>query len=400
MYKHFYRRYRVCPACCRADSVDFQGTAKRYCQQCACFQAVEQFNGKRRSCIKALERHRNPHRTDGMDIADNSAEAGHGSARPGASKPGSQPGVAAADAAGGQPCTQLAKDGDAAAGGRLAAVDSSGSGSAVVQLSRPKEGLAAWGVTGGARCGPEEREGSAGLAWCTAAGCADSSNGSSTDSSMEPCQPNQKADVQLAPAQWQGGNSCPQASACRELPDTLRGVPGAAAGASMDVDMESCGAGQLQREQPPATCSRFARMSAAAAQRSLASSSSTGCVLAAQPTGQPPSAALSRASSNLALVLPAAPVPAHTLPQSVPQPCQPQPSLPPAGLQPLLRQPCDEPAAMRFVPISAIGSQANLEAAAGRSWMASALAPLHHPFAFSTSPVAFEEWLLNVFPGW
>ncbi|KAL4451266.1 hypothetical protein ABPG77_009338 [Micractinium sp. CCAP 211/92] len=61
----FYRRYRVCKQHSKAAAVQLPAGPARFCQQCARFHAVSEFEEQRRSCRAALERHRSKRRTSG-----------------------------------------------------------------------------------------------------------------------------------------------------------------------------------------------------------------------------------------------------------------------------------------------------------------------------------------------
>jgi len=56
--KVYNQRCRVCQEHLLAGVVDFQGSEKRFCQQCARFHAVDEFDGAKRSCRVRLERHK------------------------------------------------------------------------------------------------------------------------------------------------------------------------------------------------------------------------------------------------------------------------------------------------------------------------------------------------------
>ncbi|KAL4420832.1 hypothetical protein ABPG75_010488 [Micractinium tetrahymenae] len=63
--KNYYRRYRVCRGHCTSPSVQLGGTQQRFCQQCARFQGISEFDGARRSCRAALARHRTKRHSSG-----------------------------------------------------------------------------------------------------------------------------------------------------------------------------------------------------------------------------------------------------------------------------------------------------------------------------------------------
>ena len=50
-------RVKVCLAHRRAEEVDFEGVASRYCQQCTKFHPLIEFDGKKRGCRRRLEGH-------------------------------------------------------------------------------------------------------------------------------------------------------------------------------------------------------------------------------------------------------------------------------------------------------------------------------------------------------
>uniref|UniRef100_A0A2P2PK15 Uncharacterized protein MANES_03G189400 n=1 Tax=Rhizophora mucronata TaxID=61149 RepID=A0A2P2PK15_RHIMU len=55
--KGYHKRHRVCLRCANASSVTLDGVTKRYCQQCAKFHMLSDFDGDKRSCRRKLERH-------------------------------------------------------------------------------------------------------------------------------------------------------------------------------------------------------------------------------------------------------------------------------------------------------------------------------------------------------
>ncbi|PSC71709.1 squamosa promoter-binding 9 [Micractinium conductrix] len=61
----FYRRYRVCKSHSQSPSLLVAGIQQRFCQQCARFHPIEDFEPERRSCKAALERHRSKRRSSG-----------------------------------------------------------------------------------------------------------------------------------------------------------------------------------------------------------------------------------------------------------------------------------------------------------------------------------------------
>ena len=56
--KVYNQRCRVCQEHLVAPIVDFRGTARRFCQQCARFHDLTEFDGNKRSCRVRLERHK------------------------------------------------------------------------------------------------------------------------------------------------------------------------------------------------------------------------------------------------------------------------------------------------------------------------------------------------------
>ncbi|KAL4420829.1 hypothetical protein ABPG75_010485 [Micractinium tetrahymenae] len=62
----FYRRYRVCKQHSMEATVQLAAGLARFCQQCARFHNVSEFDEQRRSCRNALARHRRKRRSSGM----------------------------------------------------------------------------------------------------------------------------------------------------------------------------------------------------------------------------------------------------------------------------------------------------------------------------------------------
>lgn len=54
----YNRRYKMCEACMRKDSVHVDGAEVRFCQQCSCLHRLSEFDGLRRSCRQQLDRHK------------------------------------------------------------------------------------------------------------------------------------------------------------------------------------------------------------------------------------------------------------------------------------------------------------------------------------------------------
>ncbi|PSC71250.1 squamosa promoter-binding 9 [Micractinium conductrix] len=72
----FYRRYRVCKRHSQSPSLPVAGIQQRFCQQCARFHPVDDFEPERRSCKAALERHRSKRRSSGRSGGSHGAGIG------------------------------------------------------------------------------------------------------------------------------------------------------------------------------------------------------------------------------------------------------------------------------------------------------------------------------------
>ncbi|PWA97979.1 SBP-like protein [Artemisia annua] len=65
--KGYHKRHRVCLDCANASNVVIDGIHKRYCQQCAKFHVLSDFDEGKRSCRRKLERHNNRRRRKSVD---------------------------------------------------------------------------------------------------------------------------------------------------------------------------------------------------------------------------------------------------------------------------------------------------------------------------------------------
>ncbi|KAL4420831.1 hypothetical protein ABPG75_010487 [Micractinium tetrahymenae] len=79
----FYRRYRVCKRHSREDAVQLATGLARFCQQCARFHDVSEFDEERRSCRTALAWHRKKRRSSGMRRSKKEGEEQQGEASAG-----------------------------------------------------------------------------------------------------------------------------------------------------------------------------------------------------------------------------------------------------------------------------------------------------------------------------
>lgn len=58
-YSFYYQRNHICVEHLKAESFNVHGVPSRFCQRCGLSHALTEFDGKRKSCRKALEKHNN-----------------------------------------------------------------------------------------------------------------------------------------------------------------------------------------------------------------------------------------------------------------------------------------------------------------------------------------------------
>ena len=78
-YSFYYQRNHICVEHLKAELFSVHGVDSRFCQRCGLSHPLTEFDGKRKSCRKALEKHNNRRkaRASGSEVVESDGNGNH-----------------------------------------------------------------------------------------------------------------------------------------------------------------------------------------------------------------------------------------------------------------------------------------------------------------------------------